>query len=225
MSPHTIPITSEICQVGGRGLTDASDAAVYLILFGDEAALVDSGTGWATDRLLANVEAAGVLPDQVKWLFLTHCHFDHTGGAAELRRRFGWPVAIHALDAPYLESGDGKVTAAAWYGATLSPCEVDLRLVDGERIALGERDVEVVHIPGHSPGSVAFVVNAEGRRVVFAQDVHGPLHPDLLSNAADYQRSLRRLLALGADILCEGHHGIFVGKPAVEDFIERFIVE
>lgn len=225
MGPHTIPITAEICQVGGRGLTDTSDAAIYLVQFGGEAALIDSGTGWATDRLLANIEAAGVLPETVKWLLLTHCHFDHTGGAAELRRRFGWPVAIHAADAPWLEAGDGRVSAASWYGATLTPCTVDRRLTEGDRIALGGRDIEVIHIPGHSPGSAAFFVESEGRRIVFAQDVHGPLHPDLLSDAADYQRSLRKLLALEADVLCEGHHGVFAGKAAVADFIERFVTD
>ena len=58
---------------------------------------------------------------------------------------------------------------------------------------------------------------------MFAQDVHGPLHPSLLSDADDYQSSLRRLLALDADVLCEGHFGIFRGKGEIERFIRSFM--
>lgn len=55
------------------------------------------------------------------------------------------------------------------------------------------------------------------------QDVHGPLHPSLLSSHEDYLASLQRLLELDADILCEGHFGIFRGKRAVWDFIRQFM--
>ena len=93
---------------------------------------------------------------------------------------------------------------------------------DGDRILLAEREIQVIHIPGHSPGSLAYLVESEGKRVLFAQDVHGPIHPALLSNRADYQASLRRLLALQADILCEGHYGVFVGQANVAAFIDGF---
>ena len=59
--------------------------------------------------------------------------------------------------------------------------------------------------------------------MVFAQDVHGPLDPGLLSNRTDYLESLERLLDLDADILCEGHYGIFRGKEAVSGFIRSFL--
>lgn len=223
MGPRAVAITSEISQIGGPGLTHANDAAVYLVHFGDAAALIDAGCGHATDRLLLNIAAAGVVPEQIQILLLTHCHYDHSGGAAGLRQRFGWPVALHALEASYLESGDNRVSAASWYGDHLAPCPVDRRLADGDCLPLGDRSLRTLHIPGHSPGSVAFLVESEGRRVVFAQDVHGPLHSTLLSNSRDYQASLRKLEALNADILCEGHYGVFVGAAAIAGFIERFV--
>lgn len=223
MGPRTRFITSEITQVGGTGLTDAADAAVYLIHLANQAALIDSGCGRATDRLLANIAAAGVVPQQIRYLLLTHCHYDHSGGAHEIRRRSGCQVAIHSLEAGCLECGDASVSAASWYGEELTACAVDVRLSDGERVGLADRSIEVIHIPGHSPGSIAFLVESDGKRVLFAQDVHGPLHPMLLSNRTDYQASLRKLRALAVDILCEGHYGIFLGKPAVDAFIDRFI--
>jgi len=115
------------------------------------------------------------------------------------------------------------VVAGRPIGCCIAACPVDVRLADGERFFLGQRSLQALHLPGHSPGSVAYLVESDGRRVVFAQDVHGPLHPDLLSKRSDYQASLRKLLALQADILCEGHYGVFVGRAAVAAFIERFV--
>lgn len=222
MSPRIRFITSEICQVGGAGLTHANDAAIYLVAVAGGAALIDAGCGRGNDRLLLNLEAAGVTPEQIGYLLLTHCHYDHTGGAAALRRRFGWRVALHADEAEYLTAGDSEVSAASWYGDELTPCAVDLPLVDGQEILLGDRALRAIHIPGHSPGSLAYLVESDGQRVLFAQDVHGPLHPALRSNRVDYQASLGRLAALEADILCEGHYGVFVGRQEAAQFIARF---
>ncbi len=216
-------ITAEIHQVGGGQLTAPEDAAIYLINFDGHAALVDAGCGRAQPRLMDNIRDCGVAPDQIDYLLLTHCHFDHTGGAQALRKLLGCQIVAHALEAPFLEQGDQRATAAAWYGATLAPFPVDRKLAGArEEILLGGRVIEALHTPGHSPGSVVYVTESEGLKILFAQDVHGPLHPDLLSDAADYRRSLQLLLALEADVLCEGHFGIYRGKPAVAAFIRQF---
>ncbi|MEA3273836.1 MAG: MBL fold metallo-hydrolase [Pseudomonadota bacterium] len=76
---RTIPITEEIYQVGGSGLTAAEDAAIYAVVLSGRGALIDAGCGGGTERLLGNLESIGVLPEQVRYLLLTHCHYDHTG--------------------------------------------------------------------------------------------------------------------------------------------------
>lgn len=226
MGPHALPITDEICQVGGPGFTAPQDSLVYLVATGGRAALIDAGCGLATDMLLANIEAAGVNPGSIDFLLLTHCHYDHAGGAAELRKRLGCRVVVHALEAVFVEDGNNDVTAARWYLGTMVPCPVDRRLTRSrEEILLGKHPITALHIPGHSPGSVAYMVESGGKRVLFAQDVHGPLHPALLSNHEDYVASLQRLLDVKADILCEGHLGIIEGRDAVDGFIGRFLRE
>ena len=226
MMSRPITITSEIFQVGGYGLTAPEDAAIYLIHFDGHAALVDAGTGRGQKQLLDNIGKTGVRPEQIEYLLLTHCHYDHTGGARNLREKLGWSVVAHELDADFLERGDNEVTAASWYGAKLHPCPVDRRL-NGARqmLPLGERSITALHIPGHSPGSLAYLAESDGQTVLFAQDVHGPLDARLHSNRVDYLASLERMLALEADILCEGHYGIFRGKPAVAEFVRSFLVE
>ena len=130
----------------------------------------------------------------------------------------------HALETPFLEQGNNTVTAATWYRATLTPVQVDRQLSGArEEILLGGRVIEALHTPGHSPGSVVYTTESDGLKILFAQDVHGPLHPDLKSDATLYRNSLKLLLALEADVLCEGHYGIYRGKLAVAAFIQQFL--
>ena len=221
---RAVPITQEIFQVGGGQLTSSEDAAIYLINFAGHAALVDCGGGAAPARLLANIQAGGVNLDQIEYLLLTHCHYDHTGGVQALKDLLHFQIVAHELDAPFLEKGDNVVTAAKWYGAKIQPFQVDYKISGSkEDITLGGRIIQAIHTPGHSPGSLVYLTESAGKKVLFAQDVHGPLHSDLKSNQRDYQRSLELILFLEADILCEGHYGVYQGKKEVAGFIRRFL--
>jgi glyoxylase-like metal-dependent hydrolase (beta-lactamase superfamily II) len=217
-------ITGEVYQVGGGGLTDPDDGAVYLIRFGEDTALVDAGCGRSVEKLFRNIRKIGAEPEKLRYLLITHCHFDHTGGIQPIREKTGCRVVAHEEDARYLEEGDSTVTAAKWYGSFFPPTDIDLKL-KGERndLELGGRKIHAIHTPGHSPGSLVYLTESEGLKVLFGQDVHGPIHESLLSNREDYRRSLRLLLSLDADILCEGHYGVFRGKEEVADFIESFL--
>ncbi len=217
-------ITSEIFQVGGPDLTSQNDAAVFLIKFEGHASLVDAGCGGDPEPLFENIRSCGVTPEQIEYLLITHCHIDHTGGARNVREITGCMTVAHELDAVYLEEGNNLVTAAGWYGQHIEPCTVDHKLAsDSVQVLLGDRNITAIHIPGHSPGSVAYMMDSDGQRVLFGQDVHGPLHPVLKSDQNDYAKSLRKLAELDADILCEGHFGIFRGKKEVRKFIESFL--
>ena len=217
-------ILDNLWQVGGPGLTDPGDAAIYLVRFGTTAALIDAGTGQGHAALLSNIGNCLGPKDQVRYLLLTHCHFDHTGGAEALRNDLGCLVAAHEKNAVYLEAGDSEVTAAAWYGAAMAPLAIDIRLTgENTPLEIGEGRIEAFHWPGHSPGSVVYTARIQGRKILFGQDVHGPIHPALKSDPAAYQLSLQKLLELEADLLLEGHYGVFEGKTAIKDFIRSFM--
>ncbi|MGD8226811.1 MAG: MBL fold metallo-hydrolase [Desulfobacteraceae bacterium] len=217
-------ITHEIFQVGGSGLTSIEDAAIYLIHFGGQAALVDAGCGHAQERLFKNIRACAIDLEQIEYLLITHCHFDHTGGIQGIKERTRCKVVAHELEASYLEQGDDIVTAAKWYGSSLNPVNIDIKLqADEGEIDLGGRKIKAIHTPGHSPGSVVYTTESEGLKILFAQDVHGPLDQSLLSDREDYVNSLNLLLSMEADVLCEGHYGVFRGKEEVADFIRSFL--
>jgi len=218
-----IQIMENLWQVGGSELTHPADAAIYLVRFGPQAALIDAGCGRGHERLKTQV--AQCLPPHVQlaYLLLTHCHFDHTGGAEDVRADFGCRIVAHSLDAVYLEAGDPEVTAASWYGTRLNPLPVDIPLDGGQStIEVGNGSLTAIHWPGHSPGSLVYTTRLEGQLILFGQDVHGPLHPSLLSDEQQYQASLAKLMDLQADLLLEGHFGIFRGKQQVRDFIQSY---
>jgi glyoxylase-like metal-dependent hydrolase (beta-lactamase superfamily II) len=219
-----LKITKDIDQVGGGDLTSPEDAAIYMVHSDDHAALVDAGCGYSQSQLFQNIEASGISLGCIESLLITHCHFDHTGGAQAIRDQTGCKIMAHEMEARFLEEGDQRVTAAKWYGAFLEPFEVDVKL-KGKRqdLWVGRKKMEALHVPGHSPGSLVYVTESEGLTILFGQDVHGPLDASLLSNREDYRRSLKLLLSLEADVLCEGHYGVIRGKAEVADFIESFL--
>ncbi|RMG92578.1 MAG: MBL fold metallo-hydrolase, partial [Candidatus Dadabacteria bacterium] len=129
-------------------------------------------------------------------------------------------VVCHRGDLEAVETGDPRRTAASWYGVRLPRVRVDRVLQeDGEVVPVGEAALRCLHTPGHTPGSISVVWDTPHGRVLFAQDVHGPFHPDFGSDEDLWAASMRRLLALEADVLCEGHYGVFRGRDAVRAFL------
>jgi glyoxylase-like metal-dependent hydrolase (beta-lactamase superfamily II) len=217
-------IMQNLWQVGGGDLTSPEDAAIYLIRSGEQAALIDAGCGNGHERLVENISSVLAQDMRITYLFLTHCHYDHVGGAAALKKQYGCKIVAHQLDAAYLETGDSQVTAASWYGAKFQPLTIDHKIEGHKEIfKVGRQEVSAYHCPGHSPGSLVYWVTLENQKILFGQDVHGPLDPSLLSNREDYIRSLKFLMGLKADILCEGHFGIYRGTENINKFIQSFL--
>ena len=217
-------IMENLWQVGGAEYTSVEDAAIYLIRLGKKAALIDAGCGGAHNHLVNNI--AEVLPSdvEIEYLFLTHCHYDHTGGAEAVRNQYGCKIVAHELDANYLEAGNSTVTAASWYGARMNPLSIDFKITEKKQtFQVGNGELTAHHCPGHSPGSLVYVARLENRQVLFGQDVHGPLDDSFLSDPDDYKRSLKFLTGLQADILCEGHFGVYQGKDEVVRFIRSYL--
>jgi glyoxylase-like metal-dependent hydrolase (beta-lactamase superfamily II) len=217
-------IVRNLWQVGGGDLSAPEDAAIYLIRSGGQAALIDAGCGNGHERLVENISSVLAEDITITYLFLTHCHYDHVGGAAALREQFGCKIIAHRLDAGYLESGDSVVTAASWYGATMRPLTMDHKIEGHKEIfELGNGKITAYHCPGHSPGSLVYTAQLKNQKILFGQDVHGPLDPSLLSSREDYERSLKFMMGLNADILCEGHFGVYKGNNNINRFIKSFL--
>jgi glyoxylase-like metal-dependent hydrolase (beta-lactamase superfamily II) len=235
---------------------------VYLIKGHDgQGLLVDAGAGPSQERILANVRSAGVEPDGLKDILLTHCHIDHVGGAPGIIEATGCRVWCHAGDLDGVCGENPGRTAEDWYGLEYPGVDVDVVLGGGIgkcreseeeggdavgmakkhaaakmaggtwggdgpwRLAVGGLELTVLHTPGHTPGSVCAYMDleAEGKRVLFAQDAHGPFDDAWGSDREMWRRSVEALLDLEADVLCEGHYGIYKSASSVRGYLEGLL--
>jgi glyoxylase-like metal-dependent hydrolase (beta-lactamase superfamily II) len=214
-----LEIEKDIFIVGGPDITDGRDGCIYLINLG-ELILVDTGAGWSVNKIVNNIKGLALNCKNLTKILLTHCHIDHIGGAPEIKRRFGSKIYIHKLDAPPLENGDPILTAANWYQTTFPPTPVDVKFnLPEEILTIGGQKIMCLHTPGHTPGSICIYLDKNGKRILFGQDLHGPLLEEFGSNIEDYGHSTKKLLDLDADILCEGHFGICRTKKEVKNYI------
>ena len=226
MRMKTEEIVSGVYLIGGPNVTQSDDAAVYLIDFHSDLVLIDAGAGGSASQLIRNIEMLGLNPALVSHVILTHCHIDHIGSAPFFREKYGAKIIIHELDAKALETGDSVRTAANWYGTTFPPTNIDRKLKGArETLKFGNEELHCLHTPGHTPGSIAVYLDRSGQRVLFGQDIHGPFHKAFGSDIEAWKKSMQTLLALEADILCEGHFGIFQPKNKARSYIERYLEE
>lgn len=215
-------ICEGVYQVGGPELTAPDDCCIYLVDLG-RPVLIDTGAGGGTRKLLHNLEDLGYSPRDISLVVLTHCHIDHVGGAPYLVEKFGLPLAIHELDAPPVEEGDARRTAANWYGTDLPPLRIKHRLRGEEGEWDGGAPLKWLHTPGHTPGSISLYVNNGIYTILFGQDIHGPFYASFGSDLDAWETSMRKLIELQADILCEGHFGIVRPASEVKRYIQDYL--
>jgi len=221
---NSLKICDRVYIVGGPEVSHGQDCCVYLVDGGGPLALIDSGCGPGYKAIVANIIRLGFEPELLQSLLLTHCHIDHVGAASLFQAEYGVELVAHWRDAAPLEAGDRLMTAAFLYGVRLEPMALDRKLeLEEEELAVGDLSLKVILTPGHTPGSVAAFADIDGRRVLFGQDIHGPFHPDFGSDIKQWRLSMDKLLALDADILCEGHFGVYSPADAVRSYIEGYL--
>ena len=127
----------------------------YLLLSGGHAAVVDPSADART--ILNAVQSEGATLD---FILLTHGHFDHIVSVDTLRDATGAPLYIHKFDAEMLT--DGRKNAFYTF-FRMDRCyrPAEKLLEDGDELTLGDESIRVIHTPGHSQGSVCYLVGDE----------------------------------------------------------------
>jgi len=199
--------------------------------------LIDTGVG--VHELPPFLSSSGLRPNVEKPLsvLITHMHFDHSGGAHQFEE-----VAGHTSEVAALQSGD-SLLCCSWltddevnpkpenwkardYG--VKPCKV-LGVDDGHLFDLGSRQLEVLHLPGHSPGSLGVWEGDSG--VLATGDTLFPTRGPLIdwypgSNCRQMARSVNRLAqlaALGKVKLVLPGHGEAGGWEIVEEVAKKYL--
>lgn len=158
-------------------------AAVHIVQDGGRAAFVDTGTNFSVPYLMAALSELGLAPGAVDYVFLTHVHLDHAGGAGLLMkelpnaRLFVHPRGMpHMVDPTNLVAASelvyGKENFRRLYGDIQPVAQERIATVpDGLRCALGSRELELIHTPGHALHHYAIVDQAHSS--IFTGDTFG----------------------------------------------------
>jgi glyoxylase-like metal-dependent hydrolase (beta-lactamase superfamily II) len=157
--------------------------ASHVILRDGHAAFVDTGTTHSVPNLLTGLLSAGALPEQVDYVFLTHIHLDHAGGAGELMRHLPNAKVVvhprgvsHIVDPSKLIEGTRAVYGEAEFKRLYGdipgiPAERVVQAMDGMKLMLGKSELEFIHTPGHALHHYCIVdPESEG---VFSGDTFG----------------------------------------------------
>jgi len=172
-------------------LDRAEFAAAYLLVDGHEAAFIDNNTSRALPRLLDALAGAGLAPEQVRYLIITHVHLDHAGGTSALAQACPQATVLahpraarHVIDPTRLvasaKSVYGEDEFRRLYGEIEPVDEERVQIVeDGETVSLGQRELEFLHTRGHA--NHHFCVADASSGSVFTGDAFGLIYPRLQS--------------------------------------------
>jgi glyoxylase-like metal-dependent hydrolase (beta-lactamase superfamily II) len=193
----------------------------YLVVVDQGLVLVDTGLPKRADAVTGLVAELGRKPEDLHTILVTHRHGDHVGSLAELARRTGARVLVHALDVPVVTGAAGEPAKGLLRKALLAvlpkpePATVDDTVTDGTEPVPGFR---AVHTPGHTPGHTSFLLDraggvlfvgdaAAGRRNGVVSKPPALMSDDMVRAAA----SIRRIAELDFDTACFGHGRVLRG--------------
>jgi len=182
--------------------------------------------GGEVDRILAGVEQTGAVIEKI---VLTHGHLDHAGGAAALRdaltQKYGKPIPVEGPDRRDEFLLNGLAEQAAAYGFDAANVTPDRWMTEGEVLTLGPHQFDVLHCPGHTPGSLVYVSQASRFALVgdvLFQGSVGRTDFPYGDHAALIDAIKTKLLPLGDDMsfLCGHGPGSTIGaEKAVNQFL------
>jgi glyoxylase-like metal-dependent hydrolase (beta-lactamase superfamily II) len=168
--PMPALIARDVYLIGQDRLSNLT----YMIDCGPQGvAVIDPTYESEFERTVANIEKCGRTRKDIRWVVNTHCHVDHAMADKKFRDA-GAEIMVHQVDADAIERGT-QVTAyylvAKTTGLNYFPrCKIDRRLSDGEELTLGNKTLLVIHTPGHTPGSASFLLQVDGKNLLFAGD-------------------------------------------------------
>lgn len=197
--------------------------------------IVDSGVRRSRTRLLKALQRQGVL--KADYLILTHSHFDHVANAAFLRKITGASVLMHATEAGFMQNGSMSIPSGTYritkvlvqlanalhFKPGAEPCTVDLQM-DDHLLLRGFEGIELIHTPGHSPGSSSIIVDNEIALVgdTMVNATLFKVFPPFADDTDVLKQSWNRLLNTGCTTFLPSH-GKTISRQEILEYMAKRI--
>ena len=208
---YLFPRVIEMNYQAGRRL----GVNVYLIDGGSEFLLIDVGYEDTVDELVDLIRRMDFNLSTCKMLIATHADADHIQGIARARDLLKTKIAAHPATQEPLETGDEILTYATIkaqnFSIPMPRCKVDLTIDEGDRLAIGDKTLEVWSTPGHTAGQLAFRMGQllfSGDNI-FRDGCVGVIDAHHGSNIPDFLASLGRIIKDDAKFLLPSHGPVF----------------
>jgi len=211
---------------------------VYLVIAGGKGIIVDAGIRKHSPEVYATIRKHGLEPEDIRFILLTHTHFDHVRGLKEIKEKTGAKILVHSNEAPSLSKGytdipPGTITIGkifSFLGRKVVPFigaypPVTPDIITGNRYDIADLGIPayVIHTPGHTSGSVSFIIDNECAFVgdcmlsVFRKSIL----PAFAEVPATLIKSWQVLLDTGCRIFYPGHRDP-ISRQMLEDNLEKF---
>jgi glyoxylase-like metal-dependent hydrolase (beta-lactamase superfamily II) len=200
------------------------DSATYIIDTKSDDGLIIIDPGLYLNYF-TKLREKGLDPKKINHCLITHAHLDHYGACYKLlEMNNDIKFYVHNADVNKFETIlDDEFTKDFYPGYKYSPVKVSVKVHDNQLLKFEDLEIKCLHTPGHSPGATAYYVEIEGYRIIFAGDIGGSALEHSGGNIDDYNKSMRRLIEIAPDILCEGHEGPIRPNEKAEEFIRNCI--
>jgi|WetSurMetagenome_2_1015567.scaffolds.fasta_scaffold00079_19 hydroxyacylglutathione hydrolase len=208
----------------------------YLLNAGNGFVLIDTGLPFQWEALDGELQKAGCVPGNLKLVVITHADQDHTGNVLLLREKYKVKIAMHPADAAQAERGimlkrkvqpllyrllfTVRMLVRILLGNKVSAPKFtpDILLSDGQSIEEYGLDAKIIHLPGHTPGSIGILT---GKGDLFAGDTFvnrkKPSSANIIENEAALMYSLDRIRNMNVKMVYPGHGKPFAMEKDVRD--------
>ena len=187
--------------------------------------LIDPGLNDFLPVLLQDMQKDGIEPKDIDIIMNTHLHGDHSWGNEALKQASGAEILLPTVQK---QLGEAATTQASKFFGVPAPKFSEDRVLDEDRLSLGETEIEIIPSPGHSPESVCYYLRKE--KVLICGDVifnQNTGRVDLPGGSADQlKQSIESLSKLDVEYLLPGHMDIVKGAENVRrnfEFIKQYV--